>query len=300
MTTAALSVEPFAHPVGGEEDRWRASRRRIALCYWWQHGRRPDLGSPRLFTELLQTRKLHDRDARMPLLADKVAVKQVVADRLGAEWVIPTLWHGAILPTARRWPLPLVVKARHGCGQHVFVRDAGQDWAGIGRRADRWTRRAYGGWLDEWAYRAIPRGLLVEPFMGREGVLPLDYKFFVFGGRVEAVQVHLAREHAHRWMLFDRDWRPFSRTAEDVSRPRALPAMIAGAEEMARGFDFVRVDLYEIAGRPTFGEMTFYPGSGLLPIDPIGLDARFGELWLAARNRRARSVNFDQARKSKG
>jgi len=42
----------------------------------------------------------------------------------------------------------------------------------------------------------------------------------------------------------------------------------------------VRVDFYEIDGHPRFGEMTFYPGSGLDPFDPPALDAMLGDRWL--------------------
>ena len=236
-----------------------------------------------MFTELVQRRKLDDRDPRLPLLADKVAVKRLIADRLGSEWVIPTLWHGPVLPVAPRWPLPLVVKARHGCGQIVFVRGADHDWADTRRRTRRWMRGPYGLWLDEWLYREIPLGLLVEPFIGTAGVLPRDYKCFVFAGRVEAIQVHLQREERHRWVVFDRTWRRLSSVDEDVAPPASLAGMIAGAEELARDFDFARVDFYEVGGRPLFGEMTFYPGSGLCRLDPVELDTHFGALWLAAR-----------------
>ena len=50
---------------------------------------------------------------------------------------------------------------------------------------------------------------------------------------------------------------------------------------MAATFDFARIDFYEIAGEPKFGEVTFYPGSGLDPFDPLELDSEIGALWLA-------------------
>lgn len=58
--------------------------------------------------------------------------------------------------------------------------------------------------------------------------------------------------------------------------------MIEGAEALAHDLDFVRIDFYEIDGRPRFGEMTFYPGSGLDPFDPAELDIIMGALWLSA------------------
>lgn len=266
-----------------------SARARVTLIYLWQHRRWPRLRDPRLFTELVQVRKLADRDARLPLLTDKVRVKAHVAALLGEEWVIPTLWSGTELPEEPPAPLPLVVKSRHGCGQIAFVHSQA-DWARARHRARGWLRQRYGRWLDEWAYGEIPRGLLIEPLIGCGAVLPVDYKLFVFGGRVAFVQVHLERGGRHRWVVFDRDWR---RVSEDDGRPlplppRSLPQMIAGAETLGRGFDHVRVDLYELGEQPVFGELTFYPGSGVLPIRPLSLDRRMGKAWLTARNAKTR------------
>ena len=262
-------------------------RLRIGLTYLWRHGRLPQIAEPRLFTEFVQHRKLYDRDTRLPRLADKIDAKAFVAARLGAEWVVPTLWQGTALPSAPAWPAPFVVKSRHGCNQTRFWRGDGGDWRAIRRAGRRWMRGRYGLWLDEWLYAGIERGLLVEPFLGGGPALPVDYKLFVFAGRVEYVQVHLGRGERHRWIVLDRDWRRVSAASiePDPARPRTLPAMIAAAEALAAGFDFVRVDLYEIDGRPLFGEMTFYPGSGLDRFAPRTLDGRMGRHWAQARTR---------------
>ena len=217
-------------------------------------------------------------------------MKDWVAAQLGADWVIPTLWHGAALPARPPWPVPFVVKARHGCGQNAFVRDEPVDWPTVRRQAARWTARRYGYWLDEWLYRQIPRGLLVEPFVGAGGQLPVDYKCYAFGGRVEFVQVHLGREHAHRWVVMDRRWRRVSTPHGAVPAPPASrAAIIAAAETLARGHDFVRADFYDVAGRPLFGELTFYPGSGLDRFDPVARDGQMGAHW-----RRARAAGGDR------
>ncbi len=262
-----------------------AAHARINLTYLWRHGRLPDLSDPQGFTEWVQWRKLHDRDARMPAFADKVGAKKIIADRIGTEWIIPTYWHGSELPAQPEWPAPFVVKSRHGCNQYAMVFDDSANWPAIRRRARRWMKRGYGFWLDEWLYAHIPRGIIVEPFIGEGRTLPVDYKFYVFGGRVEYVQVHLDRGGRHRWILFDRSWRRVSAVTTDADplSPKTLAQMIAAAEELGRGFDFVRVDLYEVADTPKFGEMTFYPGSGLDPFAPVSLDAAIGAHWSRAR-----------------
>jgi hypothetical protein len=258
---------------------------RITLTHLWRHHRVPNLTEPQTFNELVHHRKLHGRDPRMPALADKVRVKAFVADRIGSEWLIPTLWHGTELPDCPQWPTPFVLKSRHGCNQISFVRAGSPpDWNALARRCRNWMRTDYGEWLDEWAYTQIPRGLLVEPMIGNGTTLPLDYKFFVFGGRVEYIQVHIGRGARHRWVVMDRNWhRRSSATADsDPAPPTTLSRMIIAAEALSHGIEFVRVDMYEVEDRPLFGEMTFYPGSGLDRFDPVSLDRELGSLWLVA------------------
>jgi len=261
------------------------ARSRIRLAYMWRHGLLPDLDYPVSFNEWVQWRKLNDRDIRMPILADKLRVKKMVTDRIGTDWIIPTIWHGTELPERPDWPSPFVLKSRHGCNQNIFVFDDRADWAALRLKATGWIKQAYGFWLDEWLYCQIPRGLIVEPFIGIGRNLPVDYKFYVFGGRVEYVQVHLERDSSHRWILFDRDWsRVSSKTIDtDPPMPGSMARMIEAAEDLGAGFDFVRVDLYEVEDKPLFGEMTFYPGSGLDPFNPVSLDVEIGAHWSRAR-----------------
>jgi hypothetical protein len=150
---------------------------RIALAYFCRHHRLPRLTDPQIFTELIQHRKLHGRDASLAPFVDKVSAKQIVADRIGVEWIIPTLWHGLELPDRPLWPTPFVVKSRHGCNQTAFVHGRNADgsdvnnavdWEAITTTSRKWMRADYGFWLDEWIYSKIPHGLLVEPSWVRD------------------------------------------------------------------------------------------------------------------------------------
>lgn len=261
------------------------------LIYLWRFGRFPDLSAPRRFSELVYARKLFERDRRWPALADKVAVKAHVAAVLGAEWVIPTLWHGTVLPREPEWPRPFVLKSSHASQQSVFVRDGDAlDWSAVRRRATRWLRRPYAPLLHEWLYTEIEPQLLVEPLVGCGRVLPLDYKLFVFGGRVEFIQVDTDREHAHKRVMFDRAWRRMDVALEfpvdlrDVPPPASLDRMIDAAERLGASHDFARVDFYEVGGEPLFGEFTLYPGSGLDRFRPHAWDRHFGSYWTERRH----------------
>ena len=53
--------------------------------------------------------------------------------------------------------------------------------------------------------------------------------------------------------------------------------MISTARALSRGFPFVRVDLYSNGERVIFGEMTWYPGGGLVRFSPDTYDLYLGE-----------------------
>ena len=264
-------------------DPWAVLR--VGLCYTWRHHRLPDLAEPRRFTELVQDRKLEDCSPMQAALMDKLGAKRIAADRLGLEWIVPTAWCGERLPDLAPFAFPAFVKARHGCNQNAVLRQAPseREWSALRRRTEGWTARPYGFWLDEWGYRDVPRGLLAEPLLGDGDALPVDYKIYVFGGRATHVQVHLGRGLRHRWILHDRDYRQLVPSADAPPPPASLGAMFDAAEALAAGQEFLRVDFYEVGGRPLFGEFCLYPGSGLDPFAADWIDRELGALWLAAR-----------------
>lgn len=290
MNQLTLTDRPFAAFDLADIDAIEAERLaklRIAITYAWRHRRRVDYQAPARFTDWIQWRKLNQRDWRMPPLIDKVAVKDHVSHILGEDWVTPTLFEGTALPDAPPWAPSYVIKSRHGCRQHIFVRDTAPDWRAIRRETRHWMRKPYGFWLDEWAYGHVPRGILVEPFIGPGGICPTDYKVHVFGGTAQCIQVHRDRE-ANRQICawYDLDWNLICAAPGwgACPPPPSLAQMIAAAETLGRDFDFIRADFYDLDGAPRFGELTFYPASGLRPLGDR-LDFWLGGLWTAARDR---------------
>lgn len=277
MATLAFPLAPASAGQG-------LARARIGLTYAFRHRRLPDLDAAPRFTEMVQRRKLFDRDSRQTVLIDKIAAKDLAEAQLGCEWVTPTLWTGRNLPEVPPFASPSMVKARHGCNQYRALR-CPQDmpaWRALEKLTARWVARPYGGWLDEWAYEHVPRGLLAEPLLGDGYELPIDYKIYVFGGRATHVQVHVGRAKHHRWVLHDRDFRQLVAMKDSPAAPQSLGAMLDAAETLAAEHEFLRVDFYEIDGRPRFGEFCLYPGSGLDPFAADWIDLELGALWHAA------------------
>jgi len=229
------------------------------------------------------------RDPRWVELADKVLVKPWVRRNLGDQWVTPNLYSGTELPPRedRNWPLPFVLKANNGWRRNFFARSlADVDWPRIEALCDSWMKMKlpYGIFQGEWHYAEIPARLLCEPLLEIEQGVD-DIRLWCFGGRVEFVQMSHQRAGVWHNRFYDRDWVPQSfsyvRALDPVivDAPNAIEEMVAGAERLAEGFRFVRVDLYRYLGRPRFGEMTFTPTAGLGRFYPREADDRLGELW---------------------
>ena len=76
---------------------------------------------------------------------------------------------------------------------------------------------------------------------------------------------------------------PFERhypaAKEDINKPRSYEDMVALAEKLAQKIPFVRVDFYEVRGKPYFGELTFFPGSGFEEFNPEQWDKTLGD-WI--------------------
>jgi hypothetical protein len=268
--------------------RLMPAQQSIELQYLRLFRRLPDLKQPKTFNEKVQRRKLCWADSRYPLLADKVRVKEFVAEKLGRDWLIPSLFSGPALPprAERTWPVPFIMKANHGSGWNSFVGRTPTDieWDRIEQAASNWMATPWPPHRHENFYNEIPRQILVEPLIAPRGQL-IDLKCFAFNGRVEFVQVDTDRFVSHKRNFYDREWRlqdfalAYPRDQRIFPRPQHLEQILAAAETLAAGFPFVRIDFYDFASGPKFGEITFTPEGGLGRFEPESADLLFGSLW---------------------
>src|SRR4030095_15426505 len=123
-------------------------------------------------------------------------------------------------------------------------------------------------WTASFDYHVTPRiiceRLLVDPVE----VNPVEYGFHCFGGEPRFVRVHKNRATNLTVASFPIDWQrpPFvvirPSSGKVVDPPPNFAEMVSIARRLAHGWPFVRVDLYGIAGRTVFSEMTLSPGAG--------------------------------------
>ncbi len=252
-------------------------------------GYRPNIANPKTFNEHILHRKLYIDDDRYVTVADKWRVREYVAERVGEE-VLNEVYHVTGDPATIPFddlPDKYVVKANHGCGWNLFISGKeDEDPEEIRSTCNEWLNRTYGARRRESWYSEIEPLIVIERFIEDDNFdVPRDYKFFVFDGRVEYVQVDFDRFSDHTRRFFDRDWTPMEFTLEfplgpEADKPAQYNQMIDVAEAIGEDFNAIRVDLYQ----PTddtivFGEITVAHGSGGEKFDPVEYDYEFGAYW---------------------
>jgi hypothetical protein len=264
---------------------WPADAVIACRGYHRSFGSMPRLLRPQTFNEKLQHSKLFRRKRVHTVLADKIAVRSYVSDRVGEAALTRLYWTGVDLRSAPRETLPaqFVIKANHTSGMNLIVHDRDAlDWAQAYRETDAWLHVDYSAYGAEYQYRWIaPRLLIEELLVDVHGGAPCDYKFFCLHGRVECVQIDLDRYTNHTRAFVGRGFERmdlgllYPRYYGALVRPDCFEQMVEIAEKLSTGEPFARVDLYDV-GRPVFGEITLHPGSGTEKFDPADYDLALG------------------------
>jgi hypothetical protein len=143
------------------------------------HGEYPRILRPRTFNEKILRRKVFDRRAIFTTFADKYAVREYVAARVGPQ-ILPKIYYVTTDPASipfNNLPQRFVVKPTHGSGwvRVVLDKDA-LDRQELIRTCNQWLGRSYYEFLREHEYKNIPRRIMVEEFIDDgSGCVPKDY-----------------------------------------------------------------------------------------------------------------------------
>lgn len=249
-----------------------------------------DWKNPTSFSQKLQWLKVHDRKPIYTKWVDKYESKKIVEERIGEEYVIPTLgvWNHFNEIDFDLLPNQFVLKCTHDSGSIVICNNK-QDFKKEEAKIfiEKCLHTDYYATCREWPYKNVPRKIIAEKFM-KDDVNPLltDYKFYCFHGEPKFLYVSygLSNHDSASLSYVTLDWKPAPFRRPDYleydilpPKPKTFDKMLDMAKCLSSDIPFVRVDLYEINGQPYFSEMTFFPGGGMTPFKPQEWDWKLGE-----------------------
>lgn len=251
--------------------------------------KRLNLAAPKTFNEKMQWLKLYDSTAKKTELADKYLVRAWIEEKIGWQYLVPLLgvWDEFDEVDFDRLPDRFVLKANHGSGFNIIVRDKRKfDIAAARKKFKSWMATDYAMAVGcEMHYSGIKPKILAEEYIENLDGKIFDYRFMCFNGVPKSIWVDYASgTPEHRRNIYDANWRltPFKVSWPPIDVPFELPEhrgkMMEFARLLCEDFLFVRVDFYEAGGNLYFGEMTFIPQSGFGEWESEELDLKFGDM----------------------
>lgn len=273
---------------------WIPDKTFLELKYRRLLKKKLDLEHPVTFNEKLQWLKLYDRDPLYMTLVDKYEVKKYVADIIGEEYIIKTLgvWDSFDGIDFDKLPNQFVLKGTHDCGSVIICEDKESfDRGKAKKELEASLKRNYFWEAREWPYKDLKPRIIAEEFIIDPTKRSInDFKFLCFHGKPEVLMITTKDESddaiavTTRFDYFDMDGQflDYNESIHDFSSIPELPKhfgkMKQLAEELARGFSFIRVDFYETGDRIYFGEYTLYHSAGFaLHLSPEG-DKSMGDM----------------------
>ncbi len=257
-------------------------------------GKRLDLDNPKTFSEKMQWLKLYNRRPEYTDMVDKYEAKKYVASVVGEQYIIPTLavWDSVEDIDLSILPNQFVLKTTHagGGGGVIICKDkATFNMDKACEKLKRSMRKNPYDTLREWPYKNVKPRIIAEQYISdaENNDLP-DYKFFCFNGEPKLCQVIADRETTVTTVdWYDKNWdhQPFHEpktypfAASEQKRPKELERMLELAAKLSKGHPFLRVDFYDVKGSILFGELTFFPTSGVGGFDPEEWDNILGS-WI--------------------
>ena len=270
---------------------WMSDEKYLKMLWRLKFHKSLNLDNPQTFNEKLQWLKIHDRKPIYTTMADKYVVKKYVADKIGGEYIIPTLgvWESFEDINFDILPNQFVLKCTHDSGGIIIVKDKNNfDKKSARKLLERNLIRNFYYCGREWPYKNVPPRIIAEKYMEDSQDKELrDYKFYCFDGKVHALLL-VTNRHGKGKMYFDYFDSEFSHlnltnhwhsnAPVTPRKPYSFDTMIELAKILSTGIPHVRVDFYEMNGRVYFGEMTFYNNSGFLKIHPDDWEIEWGNL----------------------
>ena len=245
--------------------------------------------NPKTYSEKLQWLKIYDRNPLYIKLVDKYEVKKYVSEKIGEEYIIPTLgdWNNANEIDYERLPNQFVLKCTHDSGGLFIVTNKEKtDCKRINKKLNKCLKHNFYYGKREWPYKDVKPRIIAEKYMidNKSNELK-DYKFFCFDGIPRYMYIARDRNNVAetKFDFYDMNFEHIDLTnghpnSDSINqKPENFEKMKELASKLSKSIPQVRVDFYEANGKVYFGEMTFFHMSGLVPFNPPEWDEKFGK-----------------------
>lgn len=248
----------------------------FSIWYKRSTGRYLNIDNPMTLYDKIAYMSFRTNTSRWSELADKVRVRNFV-EQCGYPEILPKLY-GTYYSSSEidydKLPKAFVLKTNNASATNILVKDKDKlDKGKANHQLDKWLAIDYGYNTCQPHYSRMEPLILAEEFLvdtaNSNRVLP-DYKFYCVNGKPIYVIVYTDRKansHDMKRMIYDMNWElhqellgRYAVAGNEIEKPVSFDKMVEIVGVLSEEFKFVRIDFYEVNGKPIFGEMTFTPG----------------------------------------
>lgn len=250
-----------------------------------------DINNPITFSEKLQWLKLYWNNEDLARVVDKCEFKRYIAEKIGEGYTVPMYgeWENVKDINWKKLPKSFVLKS-NCCSDGKYIKIIKNkdeiDFKELKKELKEWLN-PYKTLINSYckAYWDVKPKILAEKYVEQIDGQVYDYKFFCFDG--DPKFAYVATDHFEGQVsnisIYDLDWNLLDITyghhgRNDVPAPDTLNEMLEISKKLSKPFPFVRVDFFEVDGKPMLSELTFYPGGGFNKISPEAADKEWGDM----------------------
>lgn len=253
------------------------SEEKIKELYKEKMGKELNLEDPRDLNEKIQWLNLYKQNSLKVKCTDKYRMREYVEEKELGEYLPKLLgvYESGKQIDFDKLPNKFVLKCNHASGPRFYVICKDKSMLNIKEtinKLDDGLKVDFSLYAGEFQYSKIVPRIICEELLEESGEdVPKDYKIFCINGEPQFFQVCANRGKKLTFSLYDLEWNNINYKLGEgyynenkIKKPKSINKMLEIAKKLSTDFDFVRVDFYEINGKPIIGELTFTPNAGRL------------------------------------
>ena len=246
------------------------------------------LQDPKTFNEKLQWLKIYNRNPEYTIMVDKYAVKKYISEKIGTEYIIPTLgvWNSYDEIDFDALPNQFVLKCTHDSGGLVVCHDKSKlDMEAVRKKIETSLSNNFYYMGREWPYKNVPHKIIAEQYMADE---LRDYNLLGFNGipRMTLMCSERFTPNGLKEDFYNEVWNhlnvqktTYNDAVFPIQRPKQYKLIKRLASKLSEKMPYTRIDFYEIDEKMYFGEITFSAASGFEDFTPEEWNLKLGE-WI--------------------
>ena len=248
-----------------------------------------DWKTPKTFNQKMQWLKLYNNTPEKTRLTDKYLVRSFIKEVVGEKYLVPLLGVYDSFDEIDFDSLPrsFVMKANHGCGMNIIVKDKTKfDRDDARKKINYWLSYNFAYRSMEMHYKDIQPKIIIEKYIEFQAGIE-DYKFYCFDGQPKYMLAIADRYTDEKMAFYD-----MKMQKQDISilpgmkdlnikRPKQFDAMLELTKKFTKKLKYpmLRVDWYiDKKGDIYCGEITFTPGSGFYRFQPDEQNRAWGDM----------------------